>query len=127
MNSSTVRGIVKNAPNGVIIICGTILAISVLGAYVFLANSGKDAAEISRFVNTLLNFAMILVGSVGAVAAGAAAKSAGEAKDVATEAKDEAATAAKQTNGGLTARLDAIETAINQRNDEPNPDQGRLL
>jgi len=123
MGSNTVRGIVKNAPNGVIIVCGTILAISVLGAYVFLANSGKDAAEISRFVNTLLNFAMILVGSVGAVAAGAAAKSSEQAKDAAQ-------TAVSQTNGQLDVRIQtAIESALStqqEKNDE-NPNQGRLI
>lgn len=94
------RNIMKNSPNGIIVICGTILAVSVLAAYVYLANAGKDAAEISRFVNTLLNFAMILIGSVGAVAAGSASKTASEAKQAAEQA-------VSQTNGQLDQRIEA--------------------
>ncbi len=119
----------KNAPNAVIIICATVLCLGVLGAYVFLANQGKDAAEISRFVNTLLNFAMILVGSVGAVAAGAAAKSSAEAKQVAEKAVE-------QTNGSLDTRIQsAISSALSQQRttdderdaERENPNQGKLL
>ncbi len=92
----------KFASNGVIIVCGTILALAVLASYVFLANSGKDAAEISRFVNTLLNFAMLVIGSIAAVTGSAAAKASQEARDSAQQT-------VSQTNGALDAR---IETAI---------------
>lgn len=121
------RNIMKNSPNGVIIICGTILAVSVLAAYVYLANAGKDAAEISRFVNTLLNFAMLLIGSVGAVAAGSAARTSQEAKDAAEQA-------VSQTNGQLDARIETAilsalgrQQATNDANAENGPDQPKLF
>ena len=126
-----VRDIVKKAPNSILIVCGTIFALAVLASYVFLANSGKDAAEISRFVNTLLNIAGITVGGIAAVSAGSAATTSQEAKDAAEKAGEAATQAASQTNGVLDARIEAAITSALATQQEANardhPNQGRLL
>ncbi len=102
----------SKAPNPILVVCATAILIAILGAYVFLSANGKDAAEISRFVNTILNFGMIVLTGVGVTAAGAAAKTS-------TEAKEAAEQAVKQTNGDLDARITtAIETALRRQNGE---------
>lgn len=102
----------KKAPNAVTLVCATVFALAVLASLVYLSASGKDSTEISRFVNTVLNFAMLIIGGVGAVAAGAAAKTAEDAKSAADDAKSSAEQAAAQTNGPITSRLEAMEQIL---------------
>lgn len=101
----TGKELVKKAPNAVTVICVTVFALAILASLVYLSASGKDATEISRFVNVVLNFAMLIIGGVGAVAAGAAAKTADDAKSAAQEA-------ARQTNGPITSRLETMEVVL---------------
>ena len=75
----------RKSPNSVIVVCATLVALAVLASYVYLSANEKDAAEISRFVNTVLNFIAVAGIATTGVVAGAAAKSAGEAKDAVDE------------------------------------------
>jgi hypothetical protein len=68
--------IISNIPGKVVAMCGTILAISVLGCLTFLAATGADATNVIQVVNTVLNF--VTLGAAGAavsVGASAAASS----------------------------------------------------
>ena len=89
----SIRGILKNAPGGVIAICVTVLAVTVVAAFVVLAVTDSDATEFRSWLNTLLNLAGLLLGGTATVAASAAAKSAQAAE--------------QQTNGELDGRIAA--------------------
>lgn len=118
------RDLMKNAPNTVLAICGTVLAISILGALVFLANAGKDATPVKDFIQILVGLAATAVGGTAAVAAGSAARTAGEAKDAAEKT-------VSQTNGQLDDRIErGIQRALQRQADgdvpPPSPGSGQL-
>ena len=92
-----VRKMADRVPATVLAICGTVVFLTIIAAFVFLSVTGSDATEFRAFINTVMNAAAVVLAGTGAVAAGVAAKSAG--------------TAVKQTNGALDGR---IETAIAQ-------------
>lgn len=116
--------IVKKSPNGVIVVCVTLLLIAILASLTLLSSTGKDAAEISRFVNTILNFLTVAGVVTTGVVAGSAATSAQEAKDLAQQTVD-------QTNGPMTEKFAALEAQLNElaaRNAtvDADPDQDRI-
>jgi hypothetical protein len=114
----TARDIVTKTPNPVLVICGTAIVIAVLGAYVFLANTGKDAAEISRFVNTALNFVLVILTAGGFISAAAANKNANEARESAEKTGD-------TINGELDAKIaEAMKLALS-RQEETNEENRR--
>ncbi len=82
----------KNASASVLAVCGTVIALAVIGAFVFLLYGGKDTTNLTQLINTILNF--ISIGGIAALGVGmsSAAKSASDAKELAE-------TAVKQTNG----------------------------
>jgi len=88
---------VKKAPTSVIVsmvlVCG-LGTVAVIGGFVALEIAGRPTDDYRGFVNLLLNAAMLLVGGTGTVAAVSAARSASNAED--------------QTNGALTAKIDAV-------------------
>ncbi len=112
----------KNAPNTVLVICGTVIAVSILGALVFLSARGSDASAVKEFVNILVNFAGLIVGGTAAVAAGSAARTAGEAKDAAEQT-------VAQTNGQLDERIErAITSALARQSEKDrDPNQTELF
>jgi hypothetical protein len=83
----------KNVPTPVWI-CLTVAFVSVIGAFAYLTASGSNTTDFRSFLNTVLNFAGLLL-SGGAVAY--------------------AGKAAQQTNGGLDARIkDAAKAALDE-------------
>lgn len=98
----------RNTPGWIFAVCGTIIFVTCVAAFVFLAATGADATEFRTFLNTVLNFAGVILAGTSAVAAGAAAKS--------------AANAEKQTNGELTDRIkSAVIEAQNGGADNGRP------
>lgn len=84
--------IMGKAPNTVIVVCATVMAITVLICMTVLAYFEKDAETLVRVINTVLNAAGVLLGAGAFVYSGSAAK----------RADDAANTVA---NGGLDARI----------------------
>lgn len=85
--------IIRQIPGKVVALCGTLLAVTVLGCLTFLAATGADATNVIQVVNTAINFVTLgAAGSAVAVGASAAASS---------------RTAVQQTNGALDARIQA--------------------
>ena len=98
-----VRDILKNAPNGLIIGCVTIVFVTVVTAFVVLAVTKSDATEFRAFLNTLLNIVSVIFAGGAFVTAGAAAKSAQKAEE--------------QTNGALDDRIKTVVSdAITETN-----------
>lgn len=96
----------KNVPNAVWY-CVTAVIISLMVAFVVLGVTGADATEFRSFLNTVLNFASVLLGGGAFAFAGAAAK--------------QADTAAKQTNGILDQRIQhAITQALASQSVDSN-------
>lgn len=91
------RGVtLKNVP-AVVWVCLTVAFLGVLTALIVLAAIGADSTELMRFLNLIMNAAILLVGGAGAVYSGAAAKSAQDA--------------AQQTNGALDERIATAVTS----------------
>lgn len=86
--------------------CLTLAFLGVTTAFVALSVAGADASEFRSFLNTVLNFAALIVSGGGAIFAGAAAKS--------------AASAERQTNGVLDAKIQAAIAAAVQTNGDPD-------
>jgi ABC-type transport system involved in cytochrome bd biosynthesis fused ATPase/permease subunit len=92
------RVTLKNVP-GIVWACVTVAFVAVLAALVIMAAIGADSTELTRFLNLIMNTAILIVGGAGAVYSGAAAKSAQDA--------------AQQTNGQLDQRItDAVAQAL---------------
>jgi hypothetical protein len=88
----------KNAPNSVIYSVA-IVFVTIIAAFVALSITGSDTAELRSFLNTVLNFASVILGGGAFIAAGAAAKSAGKAE--------------QQTNGQMHQTIrDAVADAV---------------
>jgi hypothetical protein len=80
-------------------VCLTVVAVAILGAFVYLNASGVDPAEFYRFLNVILNLASLVLGGGGVVLAG--------------QAREKATQAADQTNGQLDSRIAAgVATAL---------------
>jgi hypothetical protein len=88
----------KKAPTAVVItvviMCG-VIALGVLGSYVWLTANGVDTTEFRQWINTVGQILVFPLIGAGAVASISAAKSASKAED--------------QTNGHLTDRDAKIE------------------
>lgn len=98
-NPPDLRRAAARVPGTVLAICATVVAVTVIAAFVFLAATGADATEFRAFINIALNVGAVALAGTGAVAAGVAAKSAG--------------TAVQQTNGALDARMEhAFQRAL---------------
>jgi hypothetical protein len=83
---------VKNNLGVVIVaVCGTLVVLAFIAGYTVLGATGRDSAELSRFVNTLLNAAGLVFSGVGGIAGIAGFLKARQA--------------AEQTNGGLDERI----------------------
>lgn len=94
------RALMKNTPNPILWICGTIVFVTVIAAFVVFGVTGADATEFRAFLNIVLNIAAVLLSGGAFVASGASAKSAAKAEE--------------QTNGALDGRIqDAVQAAIN--------------
>lgn len=93
------RGVtLRNVPS-VVWVCVTLAFLGVLTALVVMAAIGADSSELTRFLNLVMNTAILIVGGAGAVYSGAAAKSAQDA--------------AQQTNGQLDQRItEAVTRAL---------------
>lgn len=90
----------KEVPN-VVWVCLTVIFIAVLGSFVFLAATGSNADELSKFINTLMNIAMLFMGGGGLVFGASAAVNAKRAS--------------VQTNGQLKDTVkDATKQAIQE-------------
>lgn len=104
----------RNTPNtiiGLAVGCVTLAFLGVTGGFVYLSATGADSTEFRAFLDTVLQFATLLLGGGAFVAAGSAAKS--------------AAAAEKQTNGELTPRIkDAVSEVLDER-ENGGTDNGR--
>lgn len=106
--SQNVRDTVNKTPNGVLLICGTVLFCILIGSFTLLAWGGKDATELRALINTILNIAGVIFGGGAFLYSGMAAKRSDEA--------------ANNTNGKLqevvkTAIHTAVQTAVNGEGD----------
>ncbi len=90
----------RNTPGWVVWVCGTVIALAVIGSFVFMGATGADSTEFRTFLNTALNVVSVLLGGGAFVAASAAAKSAGNAE--------------KQTNGAPGGVQDTIRKVIQE-------------
>ena len=97
----------KNAPNPILWVCGTVVFVTIVAAFVVFGITGSDATEFRSFLNILLNVVGTLFGAGAFVTASAAAKSAAKAEE--------------QTNGVLTDRVKtAVHEAINGKESNSN-------
>ena len=96
------KDIMNKAPNGVITVCLTVVAITVILSFAALAWKSGDMSELRSLVNTIVNIATLALTGGALVVGGAAARSADQA--------------ARQTNGALDARIEeAVAKAIARR------------
>lgn len=79
---------------GVAWVCITLVVIAILGSLTYLSAIEAPTIEIRQFMNTLANYAGLVLGGVGALGGAVAAV--------------ESRKAARQTNGGLDDRVRAI-------------------
>lgn len=87
------------ANNGVLAVCATVIGLAFVGATTYLSHTGGDATELSRLINTLLNFASVILSGGAFATAAAAATSAHNTE--------------KQTNGQLKQNVsDAVAEAV---------------
>lgn len=94
-------------PNTVVIICATVVTITLIGCITVLSVYSRSTDDLFRFLNTILNGAGVLSGLGAFLYAGAAAKS--------------SQVAAQQTNGSLDERIQtAVHKALDQRKDTDN-------
>ena len=94
--------VVKKAPSAVLLICGTVVVVAIIGAGTALSLYGKDTEALIRVINTLMNALGILTGTGALLYAGAAAKSSAKVEE-------------KTSNGELDARIeDAVKIALQQ-------------
>lgn len=107
----------KKAPNALLVVCGTVIALAILGSLVYLSAQGKDAAEVRGFVNILVNFGGLILGATATVAAGSANRTAEEAREAAQ-------TTVSQTNGALDARIESAITSALERQAATNAEDG---
>jgi hypothetical protein len=109
----SMRGVaLKNVP-AVVWVCVTLAFMGVLTALVVMAAIGADSTELTRFLNLIMNTAILIVGGAGAVYSGAAAKSAQDA--------------AQQTNGALDQRItDAVALALTTQRDQDTAPGGEF-
>lgn len=70
------RQLVKNAPNWALVVCGTVVFVTITAAFVVLSVTGSDATDFSRFLNIIMNTATVLLAGGGFIAGTAAARSA---------------------------------------------------
>jgi preprotein translocase subunit SecD len=76
-----VRDTVTKAPNWVLVVCGTLVALAIIAAITLLSATGSSSDDLIRLVNTAMNFLGILLGGGAWVTASAAAKSASAVED----------------------------------------------
>ncbi len=107
-----VPGVVK-ANLTVLVVCGTVLAIVLIGAMTYLSLNEKSADDLRGLVNTAFNLInLILTG--GAVA-------------FARQAQTNAGVAAQQTNGALDVRIErAIARALAQQDAQRDAQRERF-
>lgn len=100
--SPIVQSAVNRVPGTVLAVCATVVFVTIVMAFVFLAVVDADATDFRAFINTALNAGGLIIGITGAVAGGIAAKN--------------SARTVVQTNGGLDARIEAgVQRALNAR------------
>lgn len=77
-NQNSDNGLVKKAPNNVLVICISLLAAVVVLCLTFLAYNERDTDALIRYVNTLLNAVGVLLGAGAFIYSGSAAKRAND-------------------------------------------------
>ena len=97
----------KEVP-GVVWVCITVVFLAVIGAFVVLSVTGSSSDDLSKFINTLMNLGMLILGS-GGLAFGASA---------AVNAKK----ASQQTNGGPGGLKDTVKDAVQEAISNGVPD-----
>ncbi len=99
------KELMSKAPNGVIVVCVTVFAITVVLSFAALAWKSGDMTELRSLINTLVNFATLILSGGALVVSGAAARSSDQA--------------ARQTNGELDRRIrEAISSALATQDDK---------
>lgn len=97
----------KNAPNWVIVVCSTVVFITVVAAFTLMAVLKVDSGEFRSFLNTVLNVATVVLSGGAFLAAGSSAKSAAKAEE--------------QTNGQMKSTIHAaVQDAMNGKEDNDN-------
>lgn len=69
------KSVTKSAPTAVVVICATVVILAMLGSVVALSIFGKDAENLFRMLNILLNTLGVLTGTGALLYAGSAARS----------------------------------------------------
>jgi hypothetical protein len=88
-------------PMAVLIVCGTVIAITVILCLTVLSYYGKDASEVRSLVNTVVNLATLILSGGAFVVSGAGYRS--------------AKTTEENTNGSLDTRITkAVRAALTQ-------------
>ena len=94
--------VAQKAPNAVIVICGTLIVLTLIGSVVALSVFGKDTDSLFKMLNTLLSATGALAGTGAFLYSSAAARAATHAEETVT-------------NGDSTANLDErIQSAVIQ-------------
>ncbi len=94
----------QRSPNGVLAVCITVFACTLVLAFGALAFKTGDASALTSFVNTVVNVASLVLSGTATVVAGSAARSSDQA--------------VKQTNGVLDQRIEnAVRKALESGDD----------
>jgi uncharacterized membrane protein len=72
----TVGETVQKAPNWILVVCGTVFGLAVLASITAITLAGKDADDLIRVINAVLNVLGIVAGAGAWISAGAAGRSA---------------------------------------------------
>lgn len=106
--------VIMKAPNSVVIVCVTVVLLAVIGSVLLLSLYNKDADNLIRVINTLLNALGFIAGTGSLLYAGAAARSSAK-----TEEKTEAVAevSEKLANGELDETIRrAVSSAVRKEN-----------
>jgi hypothetical protein len=96
-----IDGVLKKTPNGVIVICCTVLLAMVICGIVLLAYNDKNADNLISIFNISMNLATAVLAGGSFIAAGAAAKTASKVEQT--------------QNGEVQIRIDnAVAEALSQ-------------
>jgi hypothetical protein len=75
------RQVMNKAPNWVIWICGTIIALALIASVTVLTAAGASSDDLIRLIQTIFNFGGIILGGGAWITSAAAAKSASNLED----------------------------------------------
>lgn len=117
--------LVSKAPNVVLIVCVTLLSITVVGSVVVLTLHDKDINALTSVLNVIFNFVTVILAGGAFAFAGAAAKRSDDAaygtEHMTAKLDDVSENVNTQLNGELDKRIRGLVAQVIEDNDGKVP------